>query len=135
MIVNAGRDSRLFADVSYDKYSLTATQSDIGQDVSRTGGSVSYQTLLRVSRDWKPWAGIGLGAASESYKNRYTLSPGGFSIAANPSERSLNALYLALSLSSEWQLNKSWNMGVHLKYEQPAGDGTKALRLGMYFVF
>lgn len=135
MIVSTGRDSRIFADVIYDKFSLGATQSKTGQDVTRTEGSISYQSLLRIARDWKPWAGIGLGAGSEGYKSRYILSPGGFSIFVNPAERSVNALYLIFNLSSEWQLNKSWNMGVHLKYEQPTGDGTKALRLGMYFVF
>ena len=135
MMADMGRDGRIMANMSYDRFSLSATQTSIGQDVSRMGGSVSYQTLWRVGRDFKPWIGLGLGAASDSYKGRYTLSPGGFSIAANPTDRSLNEIFLVANASADWPMSKSLDMGIHLQLEQPAGDGTRVLRLGLYFIY
>lgn len=135
MLVDMGRDDRLFSDLFYDRFSLSATTTNIGQDVTRTGGGVSYQTMFRFARSFKPWMGLGLGASSEGYKNRYTLSPGGFSIPASPVESSLNNVFVMLNASAEWQLNKSLDMGLHLQLEQPTGDGTRILRFGLYIVY
>jgi hypothetical protein len=135
ILADTGRDSRAMANLIYDKFSLSATQTSIAQDVTRTGGGISYQTMFRLSRGFKPWVGFGIGAASESYKNRYTLSPGGFSIPASPSERSINNVFVMLNISNEWQLNKNWDMGLHLQYEQPTGDGTRIVRVGLYIVY
>jgi len=133
-ILDVGRDSRLIGSVGYDKFTLGASASNIGQDVARTGGSVSYQSMFRFTREFKPWVGVGLGVASESYKTRYTLSSGGNSVPASPPERSVNNIFAVLNISTEWQVNKTFDMGVHLQYEHPSGDGTKTLRIGIYIV-
>lgn len=135
VIMDAGRDSRLIGHLVYDKFSITASTINIAQDVSRTGGSVSYQTNLRIARGWKPWVGAGLGEVSETYKNRYRLTPSGFSSPLADQERSVNNVFILVNTSTEWQVNKQWDMGVNLQYEHPIGEGSQVFRVGIYAVF
>lgn len=135
MLADAGRDSRVMAHLIYDKFSLAATTKNIAQDVTRTSGSISYQSMLRLTRGWKPWLGAGIGQASETYKNRYRLTPGGFSSPLADQERSVNNVFILVNTSTEWQVNKQWDMGVNLQYEHPVGEGSQVFRVGIYAVF
>lgn len=136
VIADAGRDGRFLGHIISDKFSISPSVTNIGQDVTRVGGSVSYQSMLRVTRGWKPWVGIGLGQSSETYKNRFKLSTqGGFSQPLTPSQLSVNNTSILVNTSTEWQFNKQWDMGMHLQYEQPIGDGSKVFRVGIYAVF
>ncbi len=134
LIASAGRDARVLVQVQYDDFSIPASTTDIGENVTRLGGDVSYQTLFRLSRAWKPWGGIGLGYAGERYTTRYTLTPGGH-LATQYPDRTVGSVALVLNTSTEWRLNRDWWMGVQLQYEQPLGSGASALRLGLYLVY
>ncbi len=134
LIATAGRDARVLVHVQYDKFSVPASTADIGENVSRLGGDVSYQALFRLSRAWKPWGGIGLGYTSEQYTTRYTLTPGGH-LATQYPDRSVSSVALVLNTSTEWRLDRDWSMGAQLQYEQPLGSGASALRLGLYLVY
>ncbi len=134
LIATAGRDARVLVHVQYDSFSVPASTTDIGEDVKRVGGDVSYQTLFRLSRAWKPWGGIGLGYTNEQYTTRYTLTPGGH-LASQYSDRTVNSVAVVLNTSTEWRLNRDWSMGAHLQYEQPLGGGASALRFALYFVY
>jgi len=134
LIATAGRDARVLVHVQYDKFSVAASTTDISENVTRLGGDVSYQTLFRLSRAWKPWGGIGLGYTNEQYTTRYTLTPGGH-LATQYPDRSVSSVALVLNTSTEWRLNRDWSMGAQLQYEQPLGSGASALRLGLYLVY
>lgn len=135
MLADAGRDSRVMAHLIYDKFSIAATTENIAQEVTRMSGSITYQSMLRLTRGWKPWLGAGIGQATETYKNRYRLTPGGFSVPLTEQERNVNNVFLLVNTSTEWQVNKEWDMGVQLQYEQPIGDGSTVFRVGIYAVY
>lgn len=135
MFAEAGRDGRLMFQGAYDSFSLNHSTTNIGQDVTSIRGDVSYQMLVRVTRGWKPWFGVGLGYANETYKDRYTLTSGGFLGTRYP-DRTKSAFDVLINASSEWKVNKNWDMGVHLQLEQPTGsDSMRILRLGIYAVY
>jgi hypothetical protein len=135
MFINVTRDDRVMLIVGSNKYSVPASSTLIGEDVTRLDGSVSYQTLFRLSRNFKPMLGIGIGSAAETYKNRYKLSPGGFGIAQTPVERNINNFYYVLNAGHEWEINRTWNIGLNLQYERPVSEISTALKLGIYLTF
>lgn len=135
LIADAGRDARVIGHLIYDKFSLAATTENIAQDVTRMGGNISYQTLLRLTRSWKPWLGAGIGQASETYKNRYRITPGGFSAPLAEPERTANNVFLLINTSTEWEFNKQWDVGFQLQYEHPISDGSRVFRAGIYLIF
>jgi len=135
MLVDMGRDARLMAQVVHDSFQLSASTTNIAQDVSSTGANVEYQWMLRFTRGWKPWVGLGAGYASESYSNRYTVTPGGFLGTTYP-DRTKDDFTVVLNTSTEWAVNRDWDMGVHLQIEQPvSSDGMRVIRFGIYAVY
>ncbi len=134
LIATAGRDARVLVHAQYDKFSVSASPTEIGENVTRVGGDISYQVLFRLSRAWKPWGGIGLGYAQEKYTTRYTVTPLGH-LANQYPDRDVNSVSLVLNTSTEWRINRDWSMGAHLQFEQPLNSGANVLRLGLYFVY
>jgi len=98
---------------------------------------LSYQMMMRVTRGWKPWLGVGAAYANESYSNRYTVTSGGFLCATCPyPDRTNDDFLVVVNASSEWQVNRDWDMGIHLQFEQPVtSDGMRVIRFGIYAVY
>jgi hypothetical protein len=137
MFIEMGRDSRLMAQLAYDSFTTTASTTNVHNDVTSLNVGLSYQMMMRVTRGWKPWLGVGAAYASEKYENRYTVTSGGFLCATCPyPNRTNDDFLLVLNASSEWQINRDWDMGLHLQFEQPmASDGTRVVRFGLYLVY
>ena len=134
LFVDLGRDSRLFVHGHYDTFDLAASTTNIHQSVDQYGVSVAYQINLRIARAWKPWVGVGLGYSQDKITDRYILTPGGFSGARYP-DRTEDSVSAIANFSSEWQLSREWDMGLHFQWEEPVGDGVRAVRVGFYFVY
>lgn len=136
-IFDAGRDSRIFVNAFYADFNLTASTTNVGQTVKQTGVTASYQMMFRLTRNIKPWLGIGLGYESERYQNRYLTTPGGYLAPGSPyPERDVVNYPVVLNASHEWQYNRNFDVGLHLQFEQPiSSDGARALRLGIYVVY
>ncbi len=132
-LFDVGRDSRVMLNLNKDAYSLAASTANIGQDVSSFGGGLSYQSMLRVARTWKPWIGAGVGYASITYKNRYKLTPGGFSVPM--ANRDATDITLLLNANSEWQFNREWDIGLQVQLAQSISDQSSTLRVGFYVVY
>ena len=130
-----GRDSRMMINVNKDAYSVAASTSNIGQDVSSMGGGVSYQSKWRVSRTWKPWLGAGLGYTSTTYKNRYTFTSPSQQFKYLYAERSATNVALLLNANSEWQYNKDWDFGLQAQLAKSISDKSSTLRVGFYVVY
>ena len=137
LLMDMGRDSRLMAQVAYDKFTTNASTTNVNNDVTSLNVGLSYQMMMRVTRGWKPWLGVGAAYANESYSNRYTLTSGGFYCSACPyPDRTKDDFLVVLNASSEWQLNRDWDMGIHLQFEQPtSSDGLRVIRFGVYAVY
>lgn len=134
LLADVGRDSRIFAHAHYDSFDLSASTANIHQTVNRYGLALAYQINLRITRAWKPWVGVGLGYSQDKITDRYVLTPGGFSGASYP-DRTEDSITAVGNFSSEWQLSRDWDMGLHFQWEEPLGDGVRAVRLGLYIVY
>lgn len=137
MLIDMGRDSRLMALLAYDSFITAASTTNVHNEVTSLSVGLSYQMMMRVTRGWKPWLGVGAAYASEKYTNRYTVTSGGFLCSTCPyPDRTKDDFLVVLNASSEWQINRDWDMGLHLQFEQPmTSDGTRVVRFGFYLVY
>lgn len=134
-IADWARDARLFYQIRYQHFTLDADTQHIGQDVKRVGVSASYQHLLRLTRIWKPWLGVGLGYAHESDTLRHTVDSGGFLAQTYP-DRTDSTFLAVLSASSEWRWTHNWQLGFTLQYDAPlSANGTSAIALDAEAVY
>lgn len=134
MTQNFGRDNRLMYQGYYHAFNLDAGTGDIGQHVTRTGVSFTWETEFRVARGWKPWGGAGLGISQEKYKNRHTVDSGGFLLAEFPARDTTN-YSLVLGAGTQWNLSSNWDAGIRVQYEQPFSNGTSAASLAFMLLF
>jgi hypothetical protein len=132
-LLDVGRDSRLMFNLNRDTYTLAGSSNTVGQNVSSLDGGLSYQKMLRVSRTWKPWVGAGLGYSSTTYRNRFTVTPGGFSTLY--ADRTATAFAMLLNANSEWQLNRDWDMGLQAQLSKSISDKSGILSFGIYVVY
>jgi len=129
------RDARLLFQGHYQQFTLDAGTRNIGQHVKRVGVSASYQHLLRLTRDWKPWLGVGLEYTRETDSLRHTIDSGGFLAATYP-DRSNSPLSAVLSASTEWAWTRDWDLGFSLQYDAALGaNATTALVLDFVAVY
>jgi hypothetical protein len=136
-IFDFGRDSRIFAHIYSTSFTLRASTSDIGQDVKVFGINGSYQMMLRLTRGFRPWVGLGLGYASESYTARHRITSEGYLAPGSPYQsRTVDSYTGILNASNEWKLNRDWDIGIHLQVEEPVVSGAaRVFRGGIYFVY
>ena len=132
-LIDVGRARRLMFNLNKDAYTLDPSTTNIGQQVSSIGGGLSYQFLLRLTRNWKPWVGAGLGYTSATYKTRYRLTPGGASLPLG--ERNDTDISFLLNANTEWQFNRDWDIGVQAQISRSINDDATTLRLGIYAVY
>jgi len=134
-IYDWGRDARIFAHVYYADFTLPASSTNIGQNVKQYGFDGSYQIMWRLTRNFRPWFGLGLGFANETYTTRHTVVSGYVPPGGSYPDRTVENFYGVLNASNQWRLSRFWDMGVHLQLEKPTGDGARVIRAGIYFVF
>ena len=103
---NYGRDAQLFAHFFVDDYSLDPGVNTVGQDINGYGLSISYQKRLRLSRNFRPWIGAGIGMAQYDYKSRFTIDASGF-LDQTFSNREENLFYITLNANTDWQWNNT----------------------------
>ncbi len=113
-----GRDTRLRFEAGRTSVTLAAGTRDIGQQIVRTGASLSYQERWRLSYRWKPWLGIGLGYVRENDTLRHTVDSGGFLATVYP-DRAQSALDAVLTADSAWRWIHGWRIGIDLRYDAP----------------
>ena len=132
-LIDVGRESRVMLNINRDTYTLDASTTNVGQDVSSAGGGLSYQSMLRVSRTWKPWIGVGLSYASTTYKNRFIFTPGQNKILY--ADRKATDIAVLLNANSEWQFNRDWDMGLQAQLAKSISDKSSSFRVGIYVVY
>lgn len=75
---NYGRDKRIFVEGYKFEYSLNSDLDKIGQRVDSTGLGVSWQNKFRITKNIKPWLGIGLGYSRNKFRVRETIDIDGY---------------------------------------------------------
>ena len=134
-LVEFGRDSRVMINIDKAAYSLAGSTTNVGQDVSSIGGGVSYQSLWRATRTWKPWIGAGLGYTSTTYKNRYIFTSPSMQFKYLYADRSATDVALLLNADSEWHYNRDWDFGLQAQLAKSISDKSSTLRVGIYVVY
>ena len=114
--VDHDRDSRFFVELAQQKYTLTADTTHIGQGVSRVESVLAYQWRFRVSREFKPWFGVGVVYANEKYSPRFTMTPTGFLNTVFP-DRTESGIAPVVNATAQWDFIYGTQAGVHLQYE------------------
>ena len=132
-LVDVGRESRVMLNINKDTYTLAASTANVGQEVSSFGGGVSYQSMLRIARTWKPWIGAGLGYTSTTYKNRFIFTPGQNKILY--ADRKETDIAVLLNANSEWQFNRDWDIGLQAQLAKSISDKSSSFRVGIYVVY
>ena len=132
---NVARESRVMLNINRDSYSLTESNVNIGQDVTSIGGGLSYQTMLRLTRTWKPWVGAGLGYTSSSFKNRQIYTSPAMQYSTLFADRKTTDTALLLNANSEWQYSHDWDIGLQAQFARNISDKSSTLRLGIYIVY
>lgn len=128
------RESRALLNINHDSYSLTGSQTNVGEDISSFGGSLSYQKMMRFTRTLKPWFGVGLGYASTSHSNRYTVSTlsSGHTLYADYKSTDISAV---LSANSEWEYSRDLDIGLQAQYAKTFSNQSSVIRVGIYFLY
>ena len=121
--------------IYYDSYSVSASTGHIAQTVTAYGINASYQWMFRVARAFKPYFGVGLGYSGENFKNRYNTTPDGLYLNTTYPNRSVQAFNAIVNASTEWQLSRNWDIGLHIQFEQPIAGGLTAIRAGIYVTY
>lgn len=128
---------RLFIHGYNHTVALDADTVNLGQDVRITGATVSLQfDIFNVI-----WLGAGLGVTQESYENRFTTDVTGNYVGRsklndpNLKDESFVTFPIVLSISKEWQVNKSLSFGAHFTFTKPIGGrtGYVSALAGVYF--
>jgi hypothetical protein len=134
-LLDVGRESRMMFNINRESYSVTGSNVNVGQDVSRIGGGLSYQKMLRISRSWKPWIGAGLGYSSATYSNRYVFTTPAMQYKTLYGDRKATETSLLLNANSEWQYSRDFDIGLQAQFSKTFSDKSSALRVGIYVVY
>ncbi len=132
-LMDLGRDTRLFTNLSYIDYSVSASASDIAQDVSRYSVSAIYQTRFRPSRSFKPWLGIGLSFSSEEFTKRYTVDSDGF-LLQSYKDRSDSGVALELDFTNDVTLFDT-DLVIRVGFTSSLYDGSSGFQSNLIWFY
>jgi hypothetical protein len=132
----AERDQRLFIQAFRTEAHADASAGSalIGQDIERSGASISRQWLFRLSRAWKPWIGLGIGYVNESRTSRHTVAADGF-LGQRFDDVKESGFQVLLNASTEWEVADRLEAGFHLQLEQPISDSSRVLSGGITILY
>lgn len=128
------RDNRYVAQLYSTRFYTSASTRDVGATVNRSGVNLSYQWLLRLTRDWKPWVGVGAGYARETHNTRYTLRSDGYLGQTFP-DLAPSGLVVLANASTEWSVADQVSVGLHLQLELPLAHTTTVTGVGVYLLY
>lgn len=134
-LVDVGRDSRVMFNLDRDSYTLTGSNTNVGEGVSSVGGGLSYQRMWRATRDWKPWIGAGLGYSSVTYSNRFIFTSPAMQYKTLYGDRKGTETSLLLNANSEWTYNSNFDIGLQAQFSEAISDKSSTLRIGIYVVY
>jgi len=116
------RDHRIFVHLFYKQFDLDHSNNKVSGTAKSTGLNTSYQTKLRLSRNWKPWVGGGIEFSNDTFQNRILLDGDGFIIKDFP-DREIKAVTLLINASMILKQMRPFDLGIHFQYEFPiSGD-------------
>ncbi len=118
----------------YQEFTLPASASYIGQDVERYGVRLSAQRKIEWIESLQLWAGAGAILSRDSFTKRFTVDSDGFLADVYP-DRDRNHIGVQLDLTSEWSLNRRWDVAGRAYFAPSIGEGVEELGLSVVFLY
>lgn len=109
---NHGRDKRYFIEGYSYQYSLTSDLDKIGQRVDSRGINVTWQNKFRMTKNIKPWLGIGGGFSKNKFRVRETIDIDGFKDIVYE-DRQKDYYLLIANLSTLHAINDDFDLIIH----------------------
>lgn len=116
------RDARWYAEYSKSDFHFKGDVTNVGQNVSYTSLNAGWQTQFAVSRDFKPWLGLGLGGQSAKLSNRHTTLANGFLNQTFPDEE-VSTLQWFVDASHDFALSEQTFLNTRIQYVSPTSNG------------
>lgn len=120
--------------VSYEKASLSASSSNIGQKTARWNFSGGFETRVPVTRKFDFYVAGLIGVSQAEYASRHTVDEDGF-LAERFSKRSSNSTFIKVQATYYKKLNKNWLFGAVPAYEYSLDDGFSGPSLSAVFYY
>jgi len=129
-------NQRLWADVSYQFFSVSASEEEIGQDVSRLRAAVLFQKHLQLN-GMKLWAGGGGGLLYENADIRHTIDESGYLKEKFDTRNTFDVVGMVNAQLPlfRFRLGIPVEMGFHTSLELPVSSMAPAFNIGANFMF
>ncbi|MFQ5469821.1 MAG: hypothetical protein ACE5EH_05870 [Gammaproteobacteria bacterium] len=124
------RDTRYLVQINSFESGIDAEVNKIGQDISSKGFFASIQKRLRLTRNFKPWLGGGLGYTTDEFSQRHNIDKDGFLI-NQLQDRNESSVNLLLNLTKEWELLDKMELSGQFQYRYPFGDGIESTSMSL----
>ncbi len=126
---------RYWAEAFYQEAVLSASTSEIGQQVKQFGVKASLQREIASHNIGTSWLGVGLQLSYDRYEDRHTTDNSGFLAQVYPNRSGLEP---ALLLNYVLEKNiAGWNVAGKVEKSIPFSDGTSEfiISVGLLFSF
>ena len=128
------QSTRLWTEAFYQEAALEATAERIGQSVRRYGLRASLVKRVPLRETLRPWLGIGLDLSQNHFTGRHLVDEEDFLLRTFPDRSAVN-VGLVFNATSEWTLNRQWEVGAKLEQLFPLGNGVQSLSLSAVFLY
>jgi hypothetical protein len=129
------RTSRLVGGITRHSYKLDGSTTELGQKVQTRTYELSYQSLWRLARDFKPWFGAGLAYASNEYRDRFRCTTSTCAYGAYLSDRKTTEYSLLLNSNVEWPVSSALDLGLRLQFAQSLSTQSRNLGISVYLLY
>ncbi|ERS88338.1 hypothetical protein Q672_10805 [Marinobacter sp. EVN1] len=116
------RINRVMADFRYVDIEFDAGDDGVGATVEGYQLSTILQHQFRLSRNFRPWLGVGVVSTVFESTDRYRTDGDGF-LLERYDDRDDTTLSGVANAALEWELSRDWILATEARYELPFGDG------------
>lgn len=106
-----------------------STSGDMGMNVDASQINISWLRKMPLSREFKPWVGVGLRSSFVETTLRHTVDSDGFlEEVFNDTEDTLISINLIANV--DWRIGRNgWAIDTRFIYDLPMGDGLSGFEL------
>ena len=112
------RDLFWTSDLSWKPIKTSTASGGIAQKIAVAEIDFGLDYQWRLSRQFKPRLGVGVGYTNSRYSNRYTTDPDGFLLDRYDDDNKNNFL-VYLNASHYWTISREWALGANLRGTLP----------------
>lgn len=134
LIINSGRNSRVWIQGQYHSLTFDGNETEIGQEVTGLEIATIYQSQYRLSRNFKPWLGIGASFSALEFKNRFLTDSQGF-LAQTFDDQTKSGLAIDFNFTANTDWFDKHDSGFAIRLSVPVNDVLAKVEAGFYITF